>query len=419
MPRLKPSAITRRRKPLGSPRPGAAGREKASIIGAIEPHEREAAAFWFRRITTTLLVGNGGGVIAVASYLSNAKDTATAAVLAYPALSYFLSGVLVTVCSYTVAMLWSGFRVEAYAKHYAQKLEQLRSIEKNRVKPKEGFFAELKREWNKAPTPAERDVGWFTLSFALLGVVQLGALVGAGWLFYAGASTVIAGAQEMLCRSQPNNEFCRFPPSVIFPARAALPDDSEDSADSGPGYMTVARYPVVASAEFEKLDGRSFWPSRITVKRDGVKRYTGGYVEVIVRLTDHRLGDECFLELGDYTKNRSSPYFVNPALHPLFRHTGSGHGGISLEPVRLDMTMIFDGVDNETHSWSESYDIQNGELSGTQQHYDVATRLLPSNFAAGGAYIFTPTGSEVDAECIGMAVQYGFELAEVTRRSAP
>lgn len=95
--------------------------------------ERETTSFWFRRVTTAVLLGNGGGIVALASYLSNSENVAEVSALSYPALSSFFSGALLGFFSYTISLITTSMRFDSHMNVFARAVEAARKAGKKQL----------------------------------------------------------------------------------------------------------------------------------------------------------------------------------------------------------------------------------------------------------------------------------------------
>jgi hypothetical protein len=156
--------------------------------------ERETSSFWFRRVTTAVLLGNGGGIIALASYLTNATDRAGVATLAFPALTSFFSGALLGFFSYTISLITASMRFDSHMNVFVRASEAARKAGKK--------------------TASTQHDGTFAFLIVLAGL-QACCLVGAGASFYNGSSYILSSIGREACRDS-TELYCIGSP-IIFP----------------------------------------------------------------------------------------------------------------------------------------------------------------------------------------------------------
>lgn len=156
--------------------------------------ERETSSFWFRRVTTAVLLGNGGGIVALASYLANTPDKTAVAALAYPALASFFSGTVLGFVSYTISLVNASLRFDSHMNLISR-------------------AAEIARKAGKKTAATQHD-GVFGF-LILLAIIQFFCLFGAGISFYKGATYILSFLGKEACKDV-NETYCYGSP-IIFP----------------------------------------------------------------------------------------------------------------------------------------------------------------------------------------------------------
>ncbi|MBU1347135.1 MAG: hypothetical protein KKA16_09310 [Alphaproteobacteria bacterium] len=217
-------------------------RIQADPLPEIGDRDRETSAFWFRRITTAILLGNGAGVIAIGSYIADGKDNADTLGLAYPAMASFLSGIVLGFICYLTSYISTSMRLEAYVEII------------NRA-------AELARNAGKKTATTQHDGMFFFL--ILLVVAQIFFIIGSGASFYNGSSYVLSVLGQAAC-SKKQETYCYGTP-ILFPFADPYdpPDLDPDASTATPSRMlTPADFTLEASVDGE---GRDTAVSRLTL----------------------------------------------------------------------------------------------------------------------------------------------------------
>lgn len=163
--------------------------------------ERETSSFWFRRVTTAILLGNGGGIVAIASYLTSAADRSSVSILAYPALTSFFSGALLGFFSYTISFITASLRFDSHMNVFSHAVDMARKAGKKTASTQhDGIFAFL----------------------IVLSLVQTFCLIGAGASFYNGSSYILSVIGTEACKDS-RESYC-FGSPIIFPFVNPRPD---------------------------------------------------------------------------------------------------------------------------------------------------------------------------------------------------
>jgi uncharacterized membrane protein len=155
--------------------------------------EKEASAYWFRQINTALALGNAGGIVTLAGFAGNTDNLKLAALITYPAISYFLTGVSFAFVAFGLQFVYSTLRLEEYAE-----------------------LNERQIQWRQTRGMPAR-INWLaTAAFFIYWPLQFGALCASGFYFYNGAGEVSGQTGALHCAIIPNSDACSERPTLIL-----------------------------------------------------------------------------------------------------------------------------------------------------------------------------------------------------------
>lgn len=197
--------------------------------------ERETSSFWFRRVTTALLLGNGGGIVTLSSYLANASDKPGVAILAYPALTNFFSGALLGFSSYAISLLIASLRFDSHMNIFSRAAEMARKAGKTASTQHDGIFVFL----------------------ILLAGVQTCFLVGAGVSFYNGSSYILSVLGREACKDS-RERYCYGSP-IIFPFVNPMPDlSAAENTSPAPAPTKPSDFTAIAAFGSDRTPSRIY-----------------------------------------------------------------------------------------------------------------------------------------------------------------
>lgn len=165
-------------------------------------HEHEASAWWSRQLYTSLLLANAGGVVAVAGFAGNTENSKLAAFFAYPAITFYLIGMLLTAMGVVAQFFYTSWRLEAIAEADRKRIARA-------IKDGESF----------------RLNGAATFAFFVIMATSL-ASIGGGVLFFAmGAREIALSVAAMACEAD-GRVNCRS----MLPVWGTISDDRKQRA---------------------------------------------------------------------------------------------------------------------------------------------------------------------------------------------
>lgn len=171
------------------------------LFPARSDREKEASAWWFRQLCTTLVIANAGGVIAVSSFAANTDNVAIAALIAYPSTSLFLAGAVIAATGIILQFLYVSLRLEAVAE-----FDKLR----NNWRAKNGLKAVI------SPLP--------TAAFLILTVLTLSSMALSSLYFYRGAKQASLSTSALACASLADRSACTDGVLIFGSVDGALQD---------------------------------------------------------------------------------------------------------------------------------------------------------------------------------------------------
>lgn len=284
-------------------------------VPEIAQHERDAAAFWHRRIAISLLIGNGAGVLAVGGFLGKAEAISVAAPIVYPALALFLTGVAFGFANLFISLTWSATRIDSYADFFT-KVEALR---KQKYVTDDGL--------------TKNTVFGIALLLALL---QIACLGGAGAYFYFASAKVVVGLGRIACASEPSADFCSSKPSFIFEdpmSRYGLTSMARDSSrfSAVPTFVDHVR---IDDTKFETVD-------RLILRSTGDRSINASadYTFRLVRTGGVYGNVSCTINVADWFISSDSPFTRNPKTDAFLKHVSRQTSQFRLEPQFLAMSI--------------------------------------------------------------------------------
>jgi hypothetical protein len=155
------------------------------VLQARSASEKEAAAWWFRQLCTTLIIANAGGVIAVSGFAANTENIAVAALIAYPATPLFLAGSVIAATGIIFQFLYTSWRIEAL-----------------------GEYDKARNEWRNSQGLKSRISVAPTLAFFALMILTLFSLAGSAFYFYRGAKHASLSTTALACASLNDRRAC-------------------------------------------------------------------------------------------------------------------------------------------------------------------------------------------------------------------
>jgi hypothetical protein len=159
--------------------------ESEPTISPRSASEKEASAWWFRQLCTTLVIANAGGVIAVSGFAANTENISVAALIAYPATSLFLAGAVVASFGIIFQFLYTSWRLEAIAEF---------DRERNSWRHTQGMTSKI----SVVPT----------LAFFLLAALTFGSMAVSAVYFYRGAKHASLSTTALACAAIADQRAC-------------------------------------------------------------------------------------------------------------------------------------------------------------------------------------------------------------------
>jgi hypothetical protein len=354
-------------------------------VPEIAQHEREAAAFWHRRIATSLLIGNGAGVVAVGGFLGKAETVNVAAPIVYPALALFLTGVAFGFVNLFISLIWSASRIDAYVDFFTK----MEAIRKQKYVTDEGLTKNT-------------IFGIATILFCL----QFACLLGAGASFYLASAQVVIGLGRIACTTEPSAAFCENKPSFMFEDpvdRYRLNSMSEPISKfvSKPTFVTHAR---TDGTNFDTVD-------RLILRPRGTQptSTSAEYTFRLVRTGPVHGNISCTINIVDWFISGDSPFTRNPKTAAFLNHAAKQTAQFRLEPQFLSVS-IRHVTDNEPDFTTLEWDVTDHSLFAVEPQIggrgDV--RGLPDPQYQGGLLLIeTPNAQSKSCLRLGKAAGFG------------
>lgn len=169
------------------------------LFPARSDREKEASAWWFRQLCTTLIIANAGGVIAVSSFAANTENVAIAALIAYPSTSLFLAGAVIAAAGIILQFLYVSLRLEAV-----------------------GEFDRARNDW-RAKKGLKAVVSLPpTVAFLVLTALTLSSMALSSLYFYRGAKQASLSTSALACASLADRGACSDSILIFGSVDAAL-----------------------------------------------------------------------------------------------------------------------------------------------------------------------------------------------------
>lgn len=251
-------------------------------------YERDAVAFWSRRITLSLAIGNGAGILAISGFISGSENISDAAVFSYDAIAYFLSGLSFSFAAFFISFFWVGFRIDVI-NDYLEKLEKL----KGRQGLHSGFDAI--DVWKNRPFI-------YSLSF-ILGLAQLGIILAAGAFFYLGSASILTGLSNAACQSTLSQAACGRQPKFPFvsmdslslePTIVSVSGSSRTNDPSGESWISsLVLTPTYNNSEIDS----AFFYQYVRLARENPTTYE--YETCYIYFSNAMSGDALAYDLSD------------------------------------------------------------------------------------------------------------------------
>ncbi len=346
--------------------------------------ERETSSFWFRRVTTAILLGNGGGIVALSSYLANASDKPGVAVLAYPALTNFFSGALLGFASYTISLMTASLRFDSHMKVFISAVEVAKKSGKTASTQYDEVFAFL----------------------IMLAILQAVFLAGAGASFYNGSSYILSAIGREACRDS-RESFCIGSP-LIFPFVSPRPEltSAQNAASKA---VVPSDFTVVAAPSDDGTVSRIFIspPRNHTV----TELTTSTTVQIVAPS-----GDLCLF---------STPYFADGGLE-LIRPTSISdlkdrleRRGYSFTPVssRVFISSSTDDENGKLTLVNIMYSYNAVSMVSTYRDADLSVLPFPYGDAKGLVLVHEDADRKAVSRCLDMAEDAGLLLGERRHRA--
>lgn len=345
--------------------------------------ERETSAFWFRRVTTTVLLGNGAGVIALGSYIANGNDNADISRLAYPAMSSFLSGALLGFTCYIISYASTSMRFEAYMTI----IERAAKIAKNSGK--------------KTVTTQHDGVFYFLI---ILVCMQIACLIGSGVSFYKGSVYVLSYLGKSAC-SQKVEDYCYGSPLLfpfVDPYDPRLPTEDKSAKLPEKSDFTIQSFSEGVGKETEIARISVSSPQNFIVK-DLVSRTT-------IQITS-KYGRSCLFETSWFSSGGSillkpkDSILLGQHLNEIDYH---------ITPAYVRIYAEYTSLNGENNTESFDVDLTSGEAKVISAAKMPPISLLHFHI---GEYIGVASESkllsdEEDIRCLKLASDAGFALTE-------
>lgn len=359
----------------------------------IAPHERDAAAFWARRIATSLAIGNGAGIVALSGFLSNAENLENAAAFTYRSFSFYLSGLAFAFISFFVSLAWASMRLDA-AEEYFTKLGRMADKAKAA-----GTSLDLGDMWKARPIV----FGVFIFMFFL----QLVVLCFSGLFFYLGSAAIVGGMSELACTSSRGQQVCGIRPTFPF----SLVED-------------VASDPVVVavtgnSSSHGNREQPEHWVRSLRITPvDPTKSIHDAYFFQWVRLsTTNRYGEftSCYIEISSFFSGDELSYDRRAVADRLINFSTNDAGTVDVRPAELEVSVVLerDGklVDSQDFSVTGAANgaVGIGRVLAARPGLQGALRPDQTGFVA----IVTPDSPKY---CVDMVRRAGVETVNQSAR---
>lgn len=376
---------------LGQQRTAAKQRLKSDIkhakvvVPEVAPHEREAASFWYRRIATSLLIGNGAGVLAVGGFLGKAEALAVVAPLVYPALAKFLTGVAFGFGSLFISLFWTSGRIDTYVEFYTK----METIGRKIVDPK--------LAGGKA---------WINIILPLLLFAQIGFLMASGWYFYTGSTQVVLTVGRVACQVAPTSPFCDERPSFLFSDPRPLPLQAgaqpvRENLTTTPLFVEHERQGRPSFSTLERLSVRGSSPISATMSSYTFRLNAADSV--------HRKRS-CVITIADWFDSSSPPYKRSPLTDRFIAKAKSMTARYQVEPLTFTINLEHGSSSSQVLKW----DVADAQLFPMKmdmiESYDVVG--IPGDYD-GGLLVYATSTFPGGPACLELAGQAGFEISRL------
>lgn len=358
-------------------------RVQADPLPEAGDRERETSAFWFRRVTTTVLLGNGAGVIALGSYIANGNDAADISRLAYPAMASFLSGALLGFTCYIISYASASMRFEAYITI----IERAARIAKNAGK--------------KTVITQHDGVFYFLL---VLVCIQIVCLIGSGVSFYKGAGYVLSYLGKSAC-SQNVEDYCYGSP-LLFP----LIDPYEPELPTEGRSVKLPEKSDFTIQSFSDGIGREAEITRISVSAPKNFTVKNLFSRTTVQITS-KYGRSCLFEISWFS-NGGTVLLKPKDSSLLSQHLGEM--GYYIMPTYTRIYAEYTSINGEDNTQYFDVDLTSGlakVISGAESP-DISLIHLNIGEYIGLASESKLLSDEEDIRCLKLASDAGFALTE-------
>jgi hypothetical protein len=364
-------------------------------MGEPAAHERDAIAFWFRRLATTLALGNGAGVLALSGYITNSKHVEAAAIVGYPSLSFFLSGALLSFTSFVLSLIWASFRIEAYTEYFDR-------------------LSKLKHVFDKDQNQLKNAV---TIIGVIVFLGQVFAIGSSGWFFYSGCYAIVEGLRNIACVSSSDRAYCDRSASPLFPRSydeslgksisGSLSDDSNSNVASKAVNSGFIFY-IKPNDEFNKAHRSMFLPQYIVINppssaSNSIIKYSKQVVRVQI-VPDVGNIYTCKFSIGDFYVGDGSPLVTNPHAYKFLSRDGTkarNGGNVIMSFAEAEITIEYSiGTERSIKTFyvypQEQINVRE-ELSIPENSGDVAALTYSSS--SGGLFVSGRKDQPLQGDC--------------------